>query len=59
LNQRLAQAQRLLESTDKAISLIAQETGFGSEVSLRQHFTKALKISPGRYRKEFATFRGG
>jgi len=56
LNQRLAQAQRLLESSGKAIALIAQETGFGSEVSLRQHFTKVLKTSPGRYRKEF---RGG
>lgn len=56
LNQRLALAQRLLETTGKPIDQIAQEAGFGSEVSLRQHFNKALKISPARYRKEF---RGG
>jgi len=54
LNQRLA--QRLLETTGKQIDQIAQEAGFGSEASLRQHFNKTLKISPSRYRKEF---RGG
>jgi len=56
LNQRLALAQRLLETTGNPIGLIAQEAGFSSEVSLRQHFNKVLKISPARYRKEF---RGG
>jgi transcriptional regulator GlxA family with amidase domain len=53
LNQRLALAQRLLETTARPIALIAQESGFGSEVSLRQHFRKSLKVSPARYRKEF------
>lgn len=53
LNQRLALAQRLLESTSKSVALIAQESGFGSEASLRQHFRKTLKVSPTRYRKEF------
>lgn len=56
LNQRLALAQRLLETTGKSIDLIGQEAGFGSEASLRQHFNEQLKISPTRYRKEF---RGG
>jgi transcriptional regulator GlxA family with amidase domain len=54
LNQRLALAQRLLERTTKPIGIIAEEAGFGSEVSLRQQFGKVLKISPARYRKEFA-----
>lgn len=56
LGQRLVLAQRLLETTGKPIDMIAQEAGFGSGVSLRQHFNKVLKISPARYRKEF---RGG
>lgn len=56
LNQRLALAQRMLETTAKPIDLIAQEAGFGSEVSLRLHFNKVLKTTPSRYRREF---RGG
>ncbi|MBJ6723095.1 GlxA family transcriptional regulator [Geomesophilobacter sediminis] len=51
--QRLALAQRLLETTDKRIDVVAQEAGFGSEVTLRQYFSKTLLISPVRYRKEF------
>lgn len=53
LNQRLAFAQRLLETTAKSIDLIAQEAGFGSEVTLRQQFNKVLKTTPSRYRREF------
>ncbi|SJZ40098.1 transcriptional regulator, AraC family with amidase-like domain [Trichlorobacter thiogenes] len=53
LNQRLALAQRLLETTAKPIDLIAQEAGFGSEAALRQQFSKVLKTSPARYRREF------
>lgn len=53
LNQRLALAQRLLETTAKPIALVAQEAGFGSEVSLRQQFRRCLNVSPARYRKEF------
>lgn len=53
LGQRLSLAQRLLETTSKPIDMIAQESGFGSEVSLRLHFKKALKTSPAGYRKEF------
>jgi transcriptional regulator GlxA family with amidase domain len=53
LNQRLALAQRLLETTAKPIDLIAQESGFGSEVTLRLQFNKTLNTTPSRYRKEF------
>ena len=53
LHQRLVLAQRLLETTPASIALIAQQAGFGSEVSLRHHFSKALRTTPARYRREF------
>ncbi|HEY1394206.1 MAG TPA: helix-turn-helix domain-containing protein [Methylibium sp.] len=53
LNQRLARAQRLLETTDHSIDAVACEAGFGSAVSLRQHFGAALNTSPLAYRREF------
>ncbi|HYD58794.1 MAG TPA: helix-turn-helix domain-containing protein [Noviherbaspirillum sp.] len=53
LNQRLALAQRMLETTDQAIEVIAQEAGFGSALSLRQHFRVAFNTSPSEYRKQF------
>ncbi|MCE1225506.1 MAG: helix-turn-helix domain-containing protein [Geobacteraceae bacterium] len=53
LNQRLARAQRLLETTAKSIDQVAQDAGFGSEAALRQQFNKVLKTSPTRYRREF------
>lgn len=53
VNQRLAHAQRLLESGDAPIELVAQQAGFGTGLSLRQHFRAALDISPSLYRKQF------
>lgn len=53
LNQRLAMAQRLLETTALTIYQVAEQAGFGSIVSLREQFTKALNTSPRRYRREF------
>lgn len=53
LNHRLAAAQRLLETSDKAIDRIAEVIGFGSTVSLRQHFSAAFSVSPAAYRKQF------
>jgi transcriptional regulator GlxA family with amidase domain len=53
LNQRLAHAQRLLESSEHAIDSIAQLSGLGSAVSLRQHFATAFGLSPSAYRKQF------
>ncbi|MGH8807941.1 MAG: GlxA family transcriptional regulator [Noviherbaspirillum sp.] len=53
LNQRLARAQRMLETGEQAIEIIAQETGFGSGLSLRQHFRAAFNTSPSAYRKQF------
>ena len=53
LNHRLAAAQCLLETSDQAIDRIAETVGFGSSVSLRQHFAAAFSVSPAAYRKQF------
>jgi transcriptional regulator GlxA family with amidase domain len=52
-NQRLARAQRLLETSTRSIDAVALETGFGSAVSLRQHFAAAFSTSPSGYRRQF------
>ncbi len=54
LGQRLAHAQRMLETTRQPIDVIAQHAGFGSAVSLRQHFSRAYHTSPSAYRVLFA-----
>ena len=53
VDQRLALARRLLETSALSIDLVAEQAGFGSEVSLRAQFRKVLRTSPGRYRREF------
>ncbi|MBO1337707.1 GlxA family transcriptional regulator [Streptomyces sp. VRA16 Mangrove soil] len=53
--QRVDRARELLERTDHTVDRIAAETGFGTAVSLRQHFQRVVGVSPGAYR---ATFRG-
>ena len=53
LAERLALSQRLLEGSDRPIDAVASLAGFGSPVSLRHHFSKALGISPSHYRRSF------
>jgi AraC-like DNA-binding protein len=53
LAQRLAHARWMLETGDAAIEVVAREAGFGSALSLRQHFRAALQTSPAAYRKAF------
>jgi transcriptional regulator GlxA family with amidase domain len=53
LNLRLAHAQRMLESGDVSIEMVAQQAGFGTALSLRQHFQTSLRTSPSAYRKQF------
>jgi transcriptional regulator GlxA family with amidase domain len=53
-DQRIALAQRLLETTDKPMDTIAFEAGFGSATSLRQHFAARVRTSPAQYRREFS-----
>lgn len=53
LGQRLVYAQRMLETTRQPVDIIAQLAGFGSAVSLRQHFNRMYSISPRTYRAMF------
>lgn len=55
LDERLALAQRLLESSGHSVETVSGLAGFGSAVSLRQHFRAAFGISPVAWRR---TFRG-
>ena len=52
--QRVLQAQRLLETTDEAVDVIAQRCGFGSAAALRPHFQRIVRTSPTAYRRCFA-----
>jgi transcriptional regulator GlxA family with amidase domain len=55
LDQRVAAAQRLLERTDLPMPEVARRAGFGSEVTMRQHFASRLASSPRAYRAAFST----
>ncbi|WP_295685828.1 helix-turn-helix domain-containing protein [uncultured Nevskia sp.] len=52
--ERLGLSQRLLETTEHPVEQIAVLAGFGSAVSLRQHFRRALGVSPGAWRASFS-----
>lgn len=56
LSQRLSLAQRMLETTDQPIERVAERAGFGTALSMRQHFGLAFNTTPSMYRREF---RGG
>ena len=53
LTQRLALAQRLLETTDQPIDHIAASAGFGTPAAMRLLFQQALDTSPAAYRRTF------
>jgi transcriptional regulator GlxA family with amidase domain len=53
--ERVARAQQLLETTDMPIECIVSEVGFGTPLSLRQHFSAQLGITPSDYRRTFCT----
>jgi AraC family transcriptional regulator, transcriptional activator FtrA len=55
LRQRLQLAQRLLETTDLSVEVIAQASGFATAANLRAHFLGAAHTTPSAYRR---TFRG-
>lgn len=54
--ERVTRAQQLLEATDIPIESIAAHVGFKTALSLRQHFSEKLNISPSEYRKNFKNF---
>jgi len=53
LLQRVLRARRLLETTEMSVGRIARECGFGSALSLRDHFTREVGATPVAYRKTF------
>ncbi|MGH7904950.1 MAG: transcriptional regulator FtrA [Candidatus Dormibacteraceae bacterium] len=53
LLQRVAAAQRMLESSDLPTEEVAERCGFGSASSLRLHFRRRLGTSPTSYRSTF------
>lgn len=53
LNQRLALAQRLLETTSLPVDQVAASAGFGSPAAMRLQFQQALDTSPTAYRQTF------
>lgn len=53
ITQRVAAAQKLLERTDLPLPEVAGRTGFGSEITMRQHFASHLATSPRDYRLAF------
>ena len=53
LRQRILHAQRLLETTDLPVEIVAQRCGFGSASVLRTHFKRLLDTSPNAYRRMF------
>ena len=55
LQQRVSLARRLLETTDSPIERVADESGFGTAASLRQHLHAAIGVPPLTYRR---TYRG-
>jgi transcriptional regulator GlxA family with amidase domain len=53
LRARIDHARELLESTDLAITQIAETTGLGSDTNLRRHFGSIVGTSPTTYRNAF------
>ena len=55
LRQRLQLAQRLLETTDLPIEVIARRSGLANGANLRKHFSRAVLTTPQNYRRTFRT----
>ncbi|MEV6399695.1 helix-turn-helix domain-containing protein [Streptomyces sp. NPDC051907] len=53
LDQRIARAQSLLESTGLPVDRISEQSGLGSAANLRRHFTRSVGVSPTDYRRAF------
>jgi transcriptional regulator GlxA family with amidase domain len=51
--QRVLHAQRLLETTDLPVEIVAQRSGFGTATGLRMHFRRLAGTSPLAYRRAF------
>jgi transcriptional regulator GlxA family with amidase domain len=54
LAQRVLEARRLLEESDRPVEAVAWDCGFGTAASLRDHFRRATATTPTAYRRAFA-----
>ncbi|MBG0850721.1 helix-turn-helix domain-containing protein [Streptomyces spinoverrucosus] len=57
IQQRVARARHLLESSDLPVDRIAGQVGFATGASLRQHLHAAIGVSPQAYRRTFHSTR--
>jgi transcriptional regulator GlxA family with amidase domain len=53
LRQRIVLSQRLLETTDLSIDVIAERCGLGTATNMRQHFQHIVRTAPNSYRRTF------
>jgi transcriptional regulator GlxA family with amidase domain len=53
VQERVRLAQRLLETTDLPVDVIAGKSGFGTADNLRKHFGRRLRTTPQSYRRAF------
>lgn len=58
LDQRLQEAEHLLESTDLSVDEVARRSGLGSPDTLRHHFALRRRTSPQAYRRSFGAESG-
>jgi transcriptional regulator GlxA family with amidase domain len=57
IQQRVAHARHLLESSDLTVDQIAGRVGFATGASLRQHLHASIGVSPQAYRRTFQAAR--
>ncbi|MET0765024.1 MAG: helix-turn-helix domain-containing protein [Blastococcus sp.] len=53
VQQRVALARRLLETTDVPVERVAEQAGFGTTASMRQHLHTAIGVAPLAYRRAY------
>ncbi|MFF2654015.1 GlxA family transcriptional regulator [Streptomyces sp. NPDC058045] len=53
--QRVERARQLLESSELPVDRVAEQAGFGTAQSMRQHLQSALGVTPTAYRRTFRT----
>jgi len=54
VRERLRLAQRMLETSELPIDVVARTSGFGSPDNLRKHFSRQMRTNPQAYRRTFA-----
>ncbi len=54
LNQRVARAQQLLETTNLTVDTVAHRSGFPDAPTLRRHFGPRIGTTPSAYRAAFS-----